>query len=108
MPDCGSVPTLPEKNMAEIPAEIAELRTSVESLVVVDVGGNIGLLSEGAEVFFGIGLDDIAGEAMELLMPEEFRFGHQAYRRAYFMEPVARQMDPGLEPTAEPPLSGDG
>jgi PAS domain S-box-containing protein len=93
--------------MADLPPDIAALRTSDEVLVVVDVGGNIMLLSEPAEEFFGIGLDDIAGEAMELLMPEEFRFGHQAYRRAFFMEPVARQMDPGLEPTAERPLDGE-
>ena len=90
-----------------LPAEIAELRTSDEALIVVDVGGNIVLLSEPAEEFFGIGLHDIAGEAMELLMPEEFRFGHQAYRRAFFMEPVEREMDPGLEPHAERPLDGE-
>ncbi|HEY2638145.1 MAG TPA: PAS domain S-box protein [Solirubrobacteraceae bacterium] len=93
--------------MPGIPEELASLRTSDEVLVVVDVGGNILLLSEPAEEFFGIGLDDVAGEAMELLMPEEFRFGHQAYRRAFFMEPVARQMDPGLEPAAERPLDGE-
>jgi len=93
--------------MADLPDAIAELRTSDEVLVAVDVGGNIVMLSEPAEEFFGIGLDDVAGEAMELLMPEEFRFGHQAYRRAYFMEPVEREMDPGLEPTAERPLDGE-
>ena len=59
--------------MPGIPEELAGLRTSDEVLVVVDVGGNILLLSEPAEEFFGIGLDDVAGEAMELLMPEEFR-----------------------------------
>jgi hypothetical protein len=44
---------------------------------------------------------------MELLMPEEFRFGHQAYRRAFVMEPTEREMDPGLEPQAERPLDGE-
>jgi PAS domain S-box-containing protein len=93
--------------MTGVPEEIAGLRTSDEQLVVVDVGGNIILMSEAAESFFGIGLDDVAGEAMELLMPEEFRFGHQAYRRAYFMEPTEREMDPGLEPQAERPMDGE-
>lgn len=93
--------------MADIPREIAALRSSDEVLVVVDVGGNIVLLSEPAEAFFGISSEDVAGESMELLMPEEFRFGHQAYRRAYFMEPADREMDPGLEPQAERPLDGD-
>jgi PAS domain S-box-containing protein len=100
------MPASSEKSSG-LPAEIAQLRTSDETLLVVDVGGNIVLLSEPAEAFFGIGLDDIAGEAMELLMPEEFRFGHQAYRRAYFMELADREMDPGLEPQAERPLDGE-
>jgi PAS domain S-box-containing protein len=93
--------------MADIPTEIADLRSSDEALVVVDVGGSIVMLSEPAEKLFGITLEDIGGEALELLMPEEFRFGHQAYRRAYFMEPVDREMDPGLDPHGERPLDGE-
>jgi protein-histidine pros-kinase len=93
--------------MAALPDEITSLRSSDEALVVVDVGGNIVLLSEPAEKLFGIALDDVAGEAMEILMPQEFRFGHQAYRRAYFMEPADREMDPGLDPHAERPMEGE-
>jgi PAS domain S-box-containing protein len=91
----------------EIPAEVASRRDDPEALVVVDIGGSIVLMTPAAEELFGIDQESIAGEALELLLPEDRRFGHQAYRRAYFMEPTPRQMDPGLEPAAENPVTGD-
>jgi PAS domain S-box-containing protein len=91
----------------EIPAEVASRRDDPEALVVVDISGSIVLMTPAAEELFGIDQESIAGEALELLLPEHLRFGHQAYRRAYFMEPTPRQMDPGLEPAAESPMTGD-
>jgi hypothetical protein len=64
-------------------------------------------MTPSAEELFGVEQDQIAGEALELLLPAGLRFGHQAYRRAYFMEPTPRQMDPGLEPAAESPMTGE-
>ena len=82
----------------DLPAALAARRDDTEALVVVDHAGSIVLMTPAAEELFGIGLDDIAGEAVELLMAQEFRFGHQAYRRGYISEPADREMDPGLEP----------
>ena len=90
----------------DLPQELRDLRSSDEALVVVDVAGDIVMMSKPAEELFGISFDDVAGEAMEILMPEEFRFGHQAYRRGYFMEMADREMDPGLEPHGERPMEG--
>ena len=89
-----------------LPQEIADLRSSDEALVVVNIAGDIVMMSKPAEDLFGISFDDVGGEALEILMPEEFRFGHQAYRRGYFMELADREMDPGLDPHAERPLDG--
>jgi PAS domain S-box-containing protein len=90
----------------EIPEEIAALRQTDEAVVVVDHAGNIVAMSAPAEDLFGISESDIAGEAVELLIPEELRFGHQAYRRGYLAEPADREMDPGLEPQLERPMDG--
>lgn len=84
--------------MAELPPALKDRRDSDEALVVVDHSGSIVLMSPTAEELFGVGQDDVAGEAMELFMAQEFRFGHQAYRRGYLSEPADREMDPGLEP----------
>jgi hypothetical protein len=36
-----------------------------------------------------------------MLVPASKRWGHQAYRRGYLVEPRDRDMDPGLYPEAE-------
>jgi PAS domain-containing protein len=82
----------------ELPPELADRRTSDEALVIVDTTGTIVALSKPAEALFGVSEDDVRGEAVEIFMPQEFRFGHQAYRRGYLSEPADREMDPGLEP----------
>ena len=77
------MPTTPE-----LPDALAGRRDDDEALVVVDHAGSIVLMTPAAEELFGVGLDDVAGEAMEVFMPQEFRFGHQAYRRGYLAEPA--------------------
>lgn len=91
----------------DFPEELAGLRQSDDAVVVVDHAGSIVAMSAPAEDLFGISESDIAGEAVELLMPQEMRFGHQAYRRGYLAEPGDREMDPGLEPHLERPLDGE-
>jgi PAS domain S-box-containing protein len=90
----------------ELPAQISTLRNSQEALVVVDHEGLIVLMSQTAEELLGVASDDIAGEFVEMLVPEKKRWGHQAYRRGYQAEPNDREMDPGLEPEAERPADG--
>jgi len=91
----------------EMPSEVASLRSSPEALVVVDHEGVIALMTEAAEGLFGVASDDIAGEFVEMLVPEKKRWGHQAYRRGYQAEPSDREMDPGLEPELERPMDGN-
>jgi len=63
-------------------------------------------MTESAEKLLGVAESDIAGEFIEMLVPEKKRWGHQAYRRGYQAEPNDREMDPGLEPEAERPDDG--
>ena len=92
--------------MSDLPEDIQKLRDDDRSLVIVDSQGFIVMMTPAAEEMFGVGLDDIRGEAVELLVPDKMRFGHQAYRRGFMIEEKAREMDPGLEPELERPMDG--
>jgi PAS domain S-box-containing protein len=89
-----------------LPDQVTSLLTSQEALVVVDHEGIIRLMTEAAEELFGVSVEDIGGEFLEMLVPEKKRWGHQAYRRGYQAEPNDREMDPGLEPELERPMDG--
>ncbi|HUZ44743.1 MAG TPA: PAS domain S-box protein [Acidimicrobiales bacterium] len=90
----------------ELPSAVTSLQSASEALVVVDQEGQIALMTAAAEALFGVASDDIAGEFIEMLVPEKKRWGHQAYRRGYQAEPNDREMDPGLEPELERPMDG--
>ena len=92
--------------MSDLPEEISKLESDDRALIVVDSQGLIVLMTKAAEELAGIGIDDIRGEAIELLVPEKMRFGHQAYRRGFLSEEKPREMDPGLDPELERPMDG--
>jgi PAS domain S-box-containing protein len=97
--------TIDEMPSLEIPDEVRqavpEFGADQEAVVVVDYQGVVLGLNKPAEELFGMGSDDIAGEFVEMLVPSDRRWGHQAYRRGYQVEPRDREMDPGLYPEAE-------
>jgi PAS domain S-box-containing protein len=93
--------------MADLPEAVSAFAQATDAVVVVDHTGDIQIMSAAAEELFGVSIDDIAGESVELLVPADRRFGHQAYRRGYLAEPSDREMDPGLNPDAERPADGD-
>ena len=90
-------------SMFDLPPPVAELETSDEAIVVVNIEGAVVLMSKPAEELLGVSAEDMVGEFVEMLVPSNKRWGHQAYRRGYMAEPSDRQMDPGLEPEAERP-----
>jgi PAS domain S-box-containing protein len=87
----------------DLPAEIRAFSENEEAVVAVDVEGIVVFMNAPAEKLLGVDAEDMVGEFVELLVPEKKRWGHQAYRRGYFAEPRAREMDPGLYPEAERP-----
>jgi PAS domain S-box-containing protein len=93
--------------MADLPEAVSAFANDAGAVVVVDHAGDIQVMSPAAEELFGVTIDDIAGESVELLVPADRRFGHQAYRRGYLAEPSDREMDPGLNPEAERPADGE-
>lgn len=70
---------------------------------MVNIEGVVVLMSKPAEELLGVAAEDMVGEFVEMLVPSNKRWGHQAYRRGYLAEPSEREMDPGLEPEAERP-----
>ena len=88
---------------ADLPTPLVQLSESDEALVVVDREGVVRLMSPPAEKLLGVTADDLVGEYVEMVVPEDKRWGHQAYRRGYLAEPSDREMDPGLHPEAERP-----
>jgi PAS domain S-box-containing protein len=97
--------TVDEMPSLEIPdqvrAAVPEFDAGTEAVVIVDYQGVILGLNAPAEELFAVSSDDIAGEFVEMLVPSDRRWGHQAYRRGYQVEPRDREMDPGLYPEAE-------
>jgi hypothetical protein len=90
-------------SLFDLPAEIEKLADTEEAIVVVNLEGVVVLASKAAAALWDITVDDMVGEFHELLVPSDRRWGHQAYRRGYFAEPRAREMDPGLDPHLEKP-----
>lgn len=97
--------TVDEMPSLEIPDAVLdavpEYQAGDEAVVVVDFQGVVLGINKAAEELFGMSSQDIAGEFVEMLVPSDRRWGHQAYRRGYQVEPRDREMDPGLYPEAE-------
>ena len=91
-------------SLFELPDEISALQDSDEALVVVNREGAIVLMTKQAEELAGVSAEDIVGEFVEMLVEDNKRWGHQAYRRGYLAEPNDREMDPGLDPHLQRPM----
>ncbi|UXI66460.1 sensor domain-containing diguanylate cyclase [Tahibacter amnicola] len=61
-------------------------------LIVADTRGIIRLLNREAESLFGYARDALIGEAVECLVPDAYRAGHQTLREAYAADPKPRPM----------------
>jgi protein-histidine pros-kinase len=85
----------------EVLAEVPEFVGDHDAVVIVDFQGVVVGMNKPAEALFKMASEDIAGEFVEMLVPTKKRWGHQAYRRGYLVEPRDREMDPGLYPEAE-------
>jgi len=69
-------------------------------MVMIDVRGRIVLVNPHAELMFGYARTELIGNALEMLLPERFRVGHEAHRSAFAAAPSIRQMGMGRDLTA--------
>nr|MBP8098505.1 PAS domain S-box protein [Arenimonas sp.] len=63
-----------------------------DALLLVDDGGRIVSANQQAERLFGYPGSDLAGQSIELLLPEAMRDAHRALRAGYMRNPQLRPM----------------
>ena len=80
---------------ADIVSEI--LNTSADATIITDHEGRIRLINKLAGEMFGYELEELVGEPIEVLIPEEHRDTHRNLRQRYHASPRGRPMVSGLE-----------
>jgi len=82
------------------PREDPRFRELVESapdaIIEFDGNGRIVLLNGMTEELFGYTRDELLGQPVEILIPEELRVAHMLSRKQYYARPVTRPMGKGL------------
>jgi two-component system, LuxR family, sensor kinase FixL len=74
------------------------LLTSVsDALLITDDGGRIILANPKLQQLFGYSPDELAGQPVEILLPERHRHTHVGHRTGYIGQPHARSMGTGME-----------
>ncbi len=78
-----------------------ELREVIESspsgLIVTGSDGKIVLVNREAERLFGYSREELAGQPIEMLVPEQFRSVHSHFRAGYLGHPRRRPMGTGRD-----------
>ncbi|ELR71907.1 Multi-sensor Hybrid Histidine Kinase [Fulvivirga imtechensis AK7] len=67
------------------------------SIIVVNERGCIELANPYTEESFGYSVEELTGEPVEILIPEELREKHSLIREEYFKDPEDRPMGLGME-----------
>lgn len=80
-------------------AELSDalLESAPDGTVLVDHLGRIVLVNRRAESMFGYDREDLVGQTLELLVPDELRARHRGLRDGYAREPGVRPMGIDLE-----------
>jgi two-component system, cell cycle sensor histidine kinase and response regulator CckA len=73
------------------------LEAAPDAMVCLDQQGRISLVNAQAEHLFGFGRDELAGQPVEVLMPEELRPSHPGHRASYMADRRARPMGAGTQ-----------
>ena len=68
-----------------------------EGLIMVDEGGKIVISNPVADQIFGYERNGLVGLAMENLLPERFKGGHENLRKAFYANPSPRRMGMGRD-----------
>lgn len=81
------------------------LESAPDATVITDERGDIVMVNNQAETFFGYTKEELLGSQIEMLIPEDYRKGHIGSRNRFFSKPSARKMDTDKELVA---LKKDG
>ena len=65
-------------------------------VLVVDASGEILMTNPFLENIFNYSRDELAGQAIDVLLPDSFRERHHQHRQSFFERPVSRPMGVGM------------
>ena len=72
------------------------LEAAPDAIIEVDAGGRIILVNGATEQMFGYTRDELAGQSVDQLVPQESRMRHALHRQGYSECPMRRPMGSGL------------
>jgi PAS domain S-box-containing protein len=73
------------------------LEAAPDAVICVDGDGRIVLVNAQTERLFGYGRDELAGQPVEMLVPDAVRDAHPGHRAGYLADPRPRPMGAGME-----------
>ena len=86
--------------MSDIAGYLPELlQASPNAVIVVDAAGTVLLASQAVRTLFGFDPDEVVGQPIEMLVPEQLRAIHQHHRSEFVAEGLSRPMGLGIELT---------
>jgi PAS domain S-box-containing protein len=85
-----------EKEESEATAQ-ALFQAAAQAIFVVDKSGRIVMANPATEKMLGYAENELIGQSVELLVPENLRGGHVSHRTGYFRNPQNRPMGFGLD-----------
>ena len=71
------------------------LEAAPDAILEVDRDGRILLLNAAAERLFGFAREELLGQPVELLVPENFRAAHPGHRASFLADSASREVAPG-------------
>lgn len=80
----------------EAPLATMLFEAAPDAMVVIGASGRILYINNQAEVVFGYGREELAGQFVEKLIPDRFRQRHVLHRDGFFAYPRIRPMGLGL------------
>jgi PAS domain S-box-containing protein len=73
------------------------LESAPDAVVTVDQAGRIIVVNSQTEGLFGYGRDEMLGQQVETLLPDDLRGRHGHHREGYAVDPRTRPMGAGLD-----------
>ena len=75
----------------------ALFNNAIIGIVLTDQAGEIMLVNQFAETQFGYAASELIGKQVEVLIPNEFRKGHEGHRQGFYRHPQTRVMGAGRD-----------
>lgn len=73
------------------------IEAAPDAILIIDSEGRIVLSNRQAERLFGFSPDELEGQPIEMVVPEQFRVRHRARRTSYATSPTIRSIRDGFD-----------